>query len=276
MSAKLRPGAPPLKRAAAVPRGAISRFLCVVLPSGPLLLLLGGTQLRGVPPADADRLLAQAKAVALLAYLALAPRDRYVRRDRLVGLFWPELDQAHARGALRKIVHAIRSTLGPDAILARSDEDLALAPDALWCDATEFTAAADAGQAARALELYRGDLLDGFHLPGCADFGMWLDGERTAALERAAAAALALSNQLESEEQLTLAGQWARRAVRFAWSNERVLRRALLMLDRLGDRGSALHLYDGFARRLKSELEAEPSAETLALVAELRRPKPAP
>ena len=66
------------------------------------------------------------------------------------------------------------------------------------------------------------------------------------------------------------AGGWARLAARRAWTDERVLRRALIMLDRIGDRAGAISLFDGFARRLRSELETEPSAETAALVARLR------
>ena len=44
--------------------------------------------------------------------------------------------------------------------------------------------------------------------------------------------------------------------------DERVLRRALTMLDRLGDRAGALRTYDDFARRLRREFDADPSAET--------------
>jgi len=40
--------------------------------------------------------LAQPKRVALLAYLAAATPRRLHRRDSLLALFWPELDQEHA------------------------------------------------------------------------------------------------------------------------------------------------------------------------------------
>ena len=42
------------------------------------------------------------------------------------------------------------------------------------------------------------------------------------------------------------------------------------MLDRLGDRAGALHAYDEFARRLRNDLDAAPSHETIALAARLR------
>jgi DNA-binding SARP family transcriptional activator len=43
------------------------------------------------------------------------------------------------------------------------------------------------------------------------------------------------------------------------------------MLQRIGDRAGALHLYEDCARRMRSELDTAPSAETEALVAELRK-----
>ena len=242
--------------------------------------VLGGVALHGAAdPAAADRLLAQPKGVALLTYLALAAAGRparYQRRDRLVGLLWPELDQTHARGALRKAVHAARAVLGAEALLSRGDEEIALADGALWCDAVAFADAEEHGRLAQALELYAGELLPGFHLAECAEFGRWLDDARQGLRERAAGAAWALATQLAGTEQLTDAGRWARRAVRYAWDDERALRRALVLLDRLGDRAGALRLYDEFARRLRAEYEAAPSRETAAIAAALRAGEPLP
>ena len=236
----------------------------------PTLHLLGGTALAGIPPDDARLLLGQSKTVALLAYLLLAQPGLRQRRDRLAGLLWPTLDQAHARSALRKTVHIVRSGLGADAIVSFGDEEVVIGPAAPWCDAVEFTTSIEAGRLGRALELYRGDLMPGFHLPECGEFDRWLEEERAAALERVVAAAWALARECEANERLTDAGGWARLAARRAWTDERVLRRALIMLDRIGDRAGAISLFDGFARRLRSELETEPSAETAALVARLR------
>lgn len=239
-------------------------------PSVPALYLLGGIELRNVPESDAHHLLAQSKVVGLLGYLVLAPRARHQRRDRLVGLLWPELDQPRARAALRKAIHLVRGTLGPDVLNTRGDEDLAITPGALWCDAVELQHSTDAGQLARAVDLYRGDLLAGFHLADCAEFDAWLELERATALERVVAAAWALAQHLESDSQLTDAARLARHTARLAWSDERVLRRSLVMLDRLGDRAGALQLFDRFARRLRAEFDAEPSAATIALVASLK------
>jgi serine/threonine-protein kinase len=242
--------------------------------SAPLALdLLGGVDLRGVNREDADRVLVQPKLVALLAYMHLAGRERgarYQRRDYLVALLWPELDQAHARTALRKAVHAIRGSLGADVIVSRGDEELSLANGAMTCDAVEFVADIEAGRLAAAMERYRDDLMPGFHLSGCAEFERWLDDSRTALRERAGGTALALAHLFEKDSATTVATRWARAATRWAWYDERILRRALALLDRAGDRSGALRLYDEFAGRLKAEYEAEPSPETVAFVQQLR------
>jgi DNA-binding SARP family transcriptional activator len=241
-----------------------------VTPSGPALYILGGIELRGVPADDADHLLAQSKVVGLLAYLALSPSARHQRRDRLVGLLWPELDQAHARAALRKAAFQVRATLGAHVLITRGDEELVLSPGALWCDAVELQMSTDAGQLARAVDLYRGDLLPGFYLPECDEFDAWLEAERATALERVVAAVWALAQHLEADSRLTDAAHMARHAARLTWNDERVLRRSLVMLDRLGDRAGALRLFDVFARRLRKEFDAGPSPETVALVESLR------
>lgn len=237
----------------------------------PALYLLGGIALRGIPKSDADTLLSQSKVVALLAYLALSPRGVFQRRDRIAGLLWPELDQAHARAALRKVVHITRATLGESAILGRGDEELALNHDAVWCDTAALLAAVERGHLGRAVELYADEgLMPGFFLTDCHDFDAWLSDKRAAMLESAVAASWALAQHLEANSHHTAATKQARHTVRLAWSNERVLRRSLTMLNRLGDRAGALRQYEVFAHRLRRELEAEPSRETLDLIEAIR------
>src|SRR5215208_2418348 len=127
------------------------------------LLLLGGIELRGASPEAARAVLSQSKPLALLAFLALTPAGLYQRRDRLVGLVWPDLDQQHARAALRKALHELRTALGPELLATRGDDEVALAEGTLRCDAVEFTEAAEGRRLALALELYRGEFMPGFY-----------------------------------------------------------------------------------------------------------------
>lgn len=238
-------------------------------PTRSELRLLGALELTG--PARAADLLAQGKLVALLAYLALTA-PAFQRRDSIVGLLWPELTQDRARAALRKALHALRAVLGAAAVVSRGDEEIGLAAGELWCDAAAFRAAADGARPDEAVTLYRGELLPGFHLAGCAEYDRWLDGARAELRERAGAAAWALALKREQERDHTVAGQLARRAVRLMDGNERLLRKAMEMLERTGDRAGAMLLYEEFAKRLRQELEVDPSPETAALAQRLRGP----
>src|SRR3989449_7578030 len=60
--------------------------------------------------------------ISLVAYLAAAtPRGTH-RRDSLLALFWPELDQPRARAALRQSLYVLREVLGPAALVSQGNE----------------------------------------------------------------------------------------------------------------------------------------------------------
>lgn len=230
------------------------------------LRVLGTVALAGRDGAEA--LLAQPKRAALLIYLAAARPSGHHRRDRLVSMFWPEHSQEHARAALRKALYAIRQAVGDDVIVSRGDEEVAVS-DALSCDVAEFRSLAAKERFAAALELYHGDLLDGFFAdaPG---FERWVEEERAQCRELAGACAWSLAERYSTSADLTSATRWARRAVNLAPADERRLRKALTLLFQAGDRAGAVRMFEDFARRLRAELDVEPSAETLALVRQIR------
>src|SRR3989454_11659839 len=124
--------------------------------------ILGALNLLGAGGRELTSVLAQPKRVALLAYLAAATPRRLHRRDSLVPLFWPELDQEHARAALRQALHVVRDALGTDVIATRGDEEVGLDLELVSCDVVAFDRAGTAGRRRAALELYRGNLLEGF------------------------------------------------------------------------------------------------------------------
>ncbi len=69
---------------------------------------LGQVDLRGPDGLPVQELLTQPRRLGLLAYLAVARPRGLHRRDRLVTLFWPELDDTRARAALSQALHVIR------------------------------------------------------------------------------------------------------------------------------------------------------------------------
>jgi DNA-binding SARP family transcriptional activator len=233
------------------------------------LRVLGTSSLTGADDTELDAVIAQPKRFALFVYLVLAHHGFY-RRDRLVSIFWPEADQEHARAALRKSVHVLRRGLGDGVVIGRGDEELAIDRSTIRCDALDFEAAIEAGRPAHALELYQGDVLDGFLISDATDFVQWLDECRYHYRQQAATAAWVLAQRYESESHLTDAIESARRAVKLAPLNERVVQKVIAMLDRVGDRAGAIDLYERFRVRIASDLGVDPAPETRALVTAIR------
>ncbi len=142
------------------------------------LTLLGPVDLRDADGDELRAVLQQPKRLALLACLVLTANGAYRRRDALLGLFWPDLDQEHARGALRRALYFLRRSLGDGIVVSRGEEEVGIAAGTIWCDAVAFEAAVRDGKPGEAQALYRGDLLEGFYIAGGAGAEEWLDGER--------------------------------------------------------------------------------------------------
>ena len=231
----------------------------------------GSVELRGATGEELRTLLVQPKRLALFAYLALANPPRLHRRDSLVALFWPESTNEQARGSLRQSLHFLRQTLGADVLATRGDAEVGLRFSSLSCDVREFERALNEGRREEALGLYRGALLEGFHVSGVApEFEQWLEGERPRLRARAVNTASQLGDEAERAGNLTLSVQRLRDLLRIESGSEAVLTRLMLLLDRIGDRAGALRAYDDFARRLATDFQAEPSAEARALAERLR------
>jgi len=242
------------------------------------LRTLGGLDLRDDSGHEFLSILRQPKRLALLAYLAIATPAGYHRRDTILALLWPEMDGDRARSALRQAVHFLRRTLGADIVQGHGGEDLGIVSASFWCDARAFDDALARGESAEALELYGGDLLHGFFVTGASnEFDEWLAQQRARRRQQAIESAWALADRCEATGSGTEAVRWSRWAAERAPDDERSHRRLIALLDRLGDRTGALRAYESFVQRARDEFDAEPSAETQALVAAIRaRTTPAP
>src|SRR5437867_2270280 len=159
------------------------------------LRTLGAVDLKDSEGRELRPLLNQPKRLALLAYLALAGSSGLRRRDTVVALFWPELDEEHARGSLRQALRFLRRSLGEGIIVSRGEEEIGVDRGALRCDATAFMEACEAGRHAEALDLYQGAFLDGFFVSEAApELERWVEEERITLRRRAAASAWALAD----------------------------------------------------------------------------------
>ncbi len=234
------------------------------------LSVLGPHVLRGSDGREITSLPAQPKRFALLAYLALESGG-YRRRDTLVAMFWPDLDQFAARRALRNTLYHLREALGDGVIVTRGDDAVSIDGEMLTTDVTRLGEAVDAGRYEDAVAGYGGELLAGIHFVNAGEaFEEWLSSERRRVNDLVLRAVGALVQRDEQAGNFAGAAHWAQRACTLMPGDEHWLRRAMTLLDTGSDTGGALRLYDAYARRLAADFEATPSAETQALVARVR------
>lgn len=233
------------------------------------LRALGALDLKGADGYPLQSILSQPKRLVLLAYLA-AHGDHNSRRDSVVALFWPELDTAHARGALRQSLRFLRRELGDGILNGQSDEAIGFEPATMWFDVVAFQQACEAGQPARALQLYRGDFLDGcFVAGGSSELEHWIESER-ARLRRLATRAAADLAEAVQDRDIAKAVAAARRGVALDPDGEDALMRLTELLDRSGDRAGALSAFETFRCRLRHHYGARPSPETEARMRSIR------
>jgi TolB-like protein/DNA-binding SARP family transcriptional activator/Flp pilus assembly protein TadD len=229
--------------------------------SGLRLRTLGTLDLRAPDGTELRSVLAQPRRVALLAYLALAtPRGPH-RRDRLLALFWPDQDQAHARNALSQAVFFLRSALGADAVVSRTADEVALDLNTVWCDAIAFDEAVDARRYMDAIELYRGDLLAGFHVAGAApEFAEWLDAVRSTYARRYTGAMESIAAEHEAAGDRASAVVWRRRVAAQDPLNSDAALQLMRALAAAGDPGAAIRHARVHETLLREELDAPPDA----------------
>jgi DNA-binding SARP family transcriptional activator/TolB-like protein/Flp pilus assembly protein TadD len=218
----------------------------------------------------------QPKRLALLAYLAVARPHGLQRRDKVISIFWPELDDRHARNALSQALHVLRASLGDGAIVTRGEDEIGICEPLVTSDVTAFERAVDTVQLEAAFGLYRGDFLDGLNISGAPEFERWLDAERQRLRERASELGWALAREKRRAGDVLVASRLARAATTLLLPDEAQIRRLITFLFELGDHAAAARAYDEFARQLAKDYELEPSIETQQLARSVRESVRAP
>jgi len=231
------------------------------------LTFLGPVSLTG-PKGPLMRRAAQQRRIALLSVLASSPSGS-IARDRIIGLFWPERDERSARHLLADSIYILRQTLGEGAITV-SSETLHLSPDQVWCDVVEVRRALAERRWSAALELYRGDFLDGFNLRNAPDFDQWALTERGRLRASAARAASTLADSLEHAGRIGEAIAAAERRLELAAHDEGALRDLVRLHVAVGNRARAAAVARGFVERLAQELGVPASRDTMRLIHETR------
>lgn len=231
------------------------------------LTLLGGVSIEGPEGLLSGRVV-QRRQLALLALLAGSRVDP-LSRDRVIAVLWPDIPSSRARHRLSDTLHVLRKSLGEAAVFVAGD-DLALDPEMVWSDVRAFRQHLEDEERAEALGLYAGPFLEGFHADGTGGFERWGDRERQRLRGEARRAAGELTEAAARDGDHREAARWARRALAIDPYDEGAVRTLVRLLARTGDRAAALRAYEGFVDRFRADLELEPSAETEALVRDIR------
>ncbi len=227
-----------------------------------------------------------ARARALLVYLAVES-DRPHSRDALAGLLWPDESDRSARNNLRQTLANIRQVIGDrtspghpflhvtrDAIQFQTSSDHTLDLDTFSRLLATCASHAHrhpegckpcADRMQRAVELYRGDLLDHFFLNDSAPFEEWALVQRESLRRRILEALTTLAEYHARRGAHGPALRFARHQLELDPWREEAHRQAMYSLALSGQRRAALAQYETCRRVLAEELKVEPSAETAAL-----------
>lgn len=247
-------------------------YLC-----GRLCVRIGRERLEEQLPARQGRL--------VFGYLAVN-RARWVGRDELLEVLWPDEPPAAAESALAALLAKIRRVLGADAIAGRHELQLAL-PPGTWIDLEAAREAlhraesavagarwADAwGPARVASHICARGFLKGLASPWADAMRTDLQQQLVRAQECVAASSLGIGGG-----EIATAHRAARALVRLAPLRESGYRALMQALARDDNHAEALAVYEQLRRLVRNELGSVPSPATRRLHMELlqaSRPVPA-
>lgn len=214
------------------------------------------------------------KARALLYYLAVSGRAQ--PRSVLAGLFWGGVAETHARRSLTMTLSNLRQLVGGHLDIDR--ETVAFdANSPTWLDVDVFEAGVAAAprsqnldELKQAIDLYRGDFLEGFYLQDAPEFEQWVLVERTRLRERVLRALHLLADHLAARNDLPQAIETMRRLLALEPWREEAHHYLMLLLARDGQRSAALAQFEICRQMLADELDVEPGTETTALYEQIR------
>src|ERR1051326_309343 len=212
--------------------------------------------------------IAMRKPRALLAYLALHPRQPQTR-DRVAGLLWPECATRQAHISVRQALFVLRRALEPRfrGALADVDGHIVLDPARIVVDVVGFeTYAREDRPRALAIvaDLYGGDLLQGLDVDE-EPFDEWLVPERERLRESAIEVlARLLRHPVDNDEDdAAIAG--GARLPALDPCQEAVHRTLMRVYARGHRRAAALRQYEACAAALRRDFDLTPDEETEAL-----------
>jgi predicted ATPase/DNA-binding SARP family transcriptional activator len=236
------------------------------------------------------RRLASRKADGLLAYLAVTRRSH--AREHLATLLWDDLPLRRSLGNLSVLLNSLRKQLETfldiDRQAVSMDQEARLTVDVAELEQglravrglTKEGARPDRTTleaASRALDVYRGEFLQGFHLRGARGFEEWVTLERERLGRDALEGLRQLADGFERAGDVESAAATLHRALLIDPLQEDLHRSRMRTLALCGRMGEALAQYRLCAETLRTELGVEPAQATRDLYGRLleRRERPA-
>jgi len=203
----------------------------------------------------------------LLALLVLR-HDCPVERAWLAGTLWPDSDEEQALYNLRRNLTDVRSALGPEAhrMDAPTPRTIRFDTDGADIDLCEFdtsVARGDTGSLERAIEMYRGPLLE-----GCSE--EWVIPERDIREQSYLRALETLGERASERGDPKEAVRHLRRAISIDPFRESLQRALMEALASGGDPAAATQVYRDLRLLLHREMRAAPAPETTSVLERIR------
>jgi len=216
---------------------------------------------------DGDLLVFPAKAprkVLLMLKALIASGPGGISEDTLADQLWPEADGDLARQSFDSTLHRLRQLLGLKGIITLCDGLLALDPYRCWVDAHAFERLLEEGRTRPlALELYRGEFLEGLDWP-------WARSYRDQLRKKMVQAVLVQGQGCEQAAAFPEAIAWYERGLEADPLNEALYRRIMLCHRATGAMAEGWRVFERCRSLLRSRLDIPPSQETVLLAATLR------
>jgi predicted ATPase/DNA-binding SARP family transcriptional activator len=230
------------------------------------------------------------KVRALLVYLAVQA-DAPHRREKLLGLLWPDCPEQTARHNLSQTLFNLRQAIGDHKakppFLYTTREEIQFNPAGNYSlDLAAFNSHLAAVAAHKnehppicptcaqhlqqAIELYRGRFLEQFFLEDSDVFEDWAVMHREALHQHALDAFTQLAGYYDLRGEHDQARHYAARQLELDPWHEEAHRQLMRALALSGQRSAALAQYDTCRRVLADELGVEPSKETRELYEQIR------
>ncbi len=215
-------------------------------------------------------MLVSGKAQALLFYLMV--NGRSASRQALAGLLWGDLPEVDARRNLRGVLMKLRQRVAPYLII--SHQSIGINPDAPFClDVTSFQRLIEQGGVdnfEQAIQLYRGEFLEDFHVRDAPDFEAWV-GQRRSQYHQIVMTAYdeLIVHYLEIQQYRT-GIDLAQRLLNLDMMRETSHRHLMHLYAFSGEQNRALDQFTSCSRLLATELGVQVSNETAVLATQIR------